>query len=256
MNRSVQSNQQLVADPVYRKLHRAVLAACLLLAPLSLAGWFTLCPQYGDPTCPSSVHPDAVFAAFRAANPVLLQIFFYLNLIIPYIYPISYVVLGMVSMKRSPWLSTLGIAFGWVGSIAWGFIAQAIFTGYTAIQLGQDVSFAVLYKAVFANPLVLAVATGWVLGHLGGYVLLGIAHLRARVIPRWAAWLIIMSGPLMGPIAYGFNIGILQVLGYVLVFIGSVPAAYAVLKARGVQASGPVGEKGALAEGVTGDALS
>ncbi len=31
----------------------------------------------------------------------------------------------------------------------------------------------------------------------------------------------------MGPIAYGTNVGLLQILGYVLVFIGSVPAAFA-----------------------------
>ena len=34
----------------------------------------------------------------------------------------------------------------------------------------------------------------------------------------------------MGPIAYGTGLGILQVLGFVLVFIGSIPAALAMLK--------------------------
>ena len=35
------------------------------------------------------------------------------------------------------------------------------------------------------------------------YVLLGIALARARVIPLWAACLIIVSAPLMGPIGSG-----------------------------------------------------
>ena len=219
-------------DPAYRKLHRVLLAACILLAPLALAGWFTLCPQYGDPTCPSNPHPEAVFAAFRAANPALMQIFLLLNLIIPYLYPIGYIGLGLLTMKRSPWLSTIGIAFGWLGSIARGFIGDFIFTLNTAIQLGQDVSFAVLWKAYLSNPLILIVATGWVFGHWGGYLLLGIALWRAQIIPRWASFLIIVSGPLMGPIAYGTNLGILQVLGFVFVFIGSIPAALALLQTR------------------------
>ena len=82
----------------------------------------------------------------------------------------------------------------------------------------------------------LTFAIAWLFGHLLGYVLLGIALARARVIPLWAASLIIASPPLMGPIAYGTGLGLLQVLGFVLVFIGSVPAALAMLRVRDEQA--------------------
>jgi hypothetical protein len=217
-------------DPGYRKVQRTFVALCILLTPLLLAGWFALCPQYGDPSCPTNQHPEAVFAAFRAADPSLLHIFLVLNLLIPYLYPISYVGLGLVSMRRSPWWSTAGIAFGWLGSIAWGFISDGIFTLYTAIRIGQDASFAVFEKAYFSDPRITMVAIGWVIGHWGGYLLLGIALWRSRKIPRWAAALIIISGPLMGPIAYGVNDGWLQVLGFVTVFIGSLSAARALLR--------------------------
>ena len=73
------------------------------------------------------------------------------------------------------------------------------------------------------------------IGHQLGYILLGIALARARVIPLWAACLLIVSVPIMGPIAYGTNVGLLQILGFVLVFIGSVPAAFAMLKVRDEQ---------------------
>jgi hypothetical protein len=219
-------------DLPYRKLHRLVIAVCIMLAPLVLAGWFALCPQYGDPTCPSNQHPDAVFAAFRAANSTFLQMFLALNLVIPYLYPISYVGLGLVSMKSSPWWSTAGIAFGWFGSIAWGFISDGLFTLYTAIRLSQDASFALFEKAYFSDPRITLVAIGWVIGHWGGYLLLGIALWRSHQISRWAAGLIIISGPLMGPIAYGVNNGWLQVLGFVIVFMGSLPAARALLRER------------------------
>jgi hypothetical protein len=34
----------------------------------------------------------------------------------------------------------------------------------------------------------------------------------------------------MGPLAYGTGLGLLQVLGYLLVFLGSIPAALVTLK--------------------------
>jgi hydrogenase/urease accessory protein HupE len=89
----------------------------------------------------------------------------------------------------------------------------------------------------------LAFALAWVLGHVLAYVLLGIALARARAIPLWAACLLIVSAPLMGPIAYGTNLGLLQILGYVLVFIGSIPAALAMLKRRDEQAWEPQSEE-------------
>jgi hypothetical protein len=224
-------DKRALGVPLYVRLHHILLALCIVLAPLCMAGWFALCPQYGDPTCPSNANPQAALAAFRAADPLLLQIFLGLNLIVPYLYPVGYIGLGKVAMRRAPWLATLGIGFGWFGSIAWGFIADTIFHLNTAVQLGQDTSFIALERSYFSKPSILLIALGWVLGHLGGYLLLGLALLRSRAIPRWSAWLIILSAPLMGPIAYSppINSGLLQVLGYVLVFVGSIPAARVIL---------------------------
>jgi len=71
-----------------------------------------------------------------------------------------------------------------------------------------------------------------VVGHVAGYLLLGIALARAKAISRWAAWLIAVSAVIMGPIAYGTKLGLLQVIGYAMVFAGSVPAAIAMLNPR------------------------
>jgi hypothetical protein len=227
---NTQPNQQItVSIPVYRKLHHAFFAVCIVLAPLTLSLWFTLCPQYGDPACPNMANYLGVLVAYRAANPLLLQVFLFLNLAIPYVYPLSYIGLGLLAMKRSPWLSTIGIACGFVGSIPWGAIADQSFLLNSMAHLGHDTLFATLLTAYF-NWELFAMATGWVIGHLFGYVLLGIALARARVIPLWAASIIVAAAPLMGPLAYGTRLGILQVLGYVLVLVGSVPAALAMLK--------------------------
>src|SRR5262249_45762540 len=149
--------------------------------------------------------------------PLLLRLFLLANLAAPYLYPASILALGALALPRSPWLATLGIVCGWAGSIPWGFIANAMGQIATAARLGQDATYSVLAQAYYSDPGVLAVATGWVLGHLLAYVLLGLALLRARAAPAWAAWAIILSAPLMGPLAYGTHLGWLQVAGYVLV---------------------------------------
>jgi hypothetical protein len=238
------SKTQLNFDPGYRKLHRAFFAVCILLAPLTLSLWFGLCPTgAGDPQCPDQGSSLAVFAAFRAMNPQLMQIFMFLNLIIPYLYPLSCIGLGLLAMKRSPWLATLGVVCGFAGSIVWGLIAGQMAMLAGMAQIGTNPVFVIIEKHYYSNWMTLTFALAWVLGHVLAYVLLGIALARARAIPLWAACLLIVSAPLMGPIAYGTNLGLLQILGYVLVFIGSVPAALAMLKRRDEQVWEPESEE-------------
>ncbi len=86
MNLSHKSDQPRTADPVYRKLHRAFLALCILLAPLTISLWFTLCPTgAADAGCPDRGSSLAVFTAFQTMNPQLMQVFLLLNLVIPYV---------------------------------------------------------------------------------------------------------------------------------------------------------------------------
>jgi hypothetical protein len=235
MNRMEKHSQQekVGSEPVYRKLQRAFVAVCLLLAPLTVSLSFATCPVYGNPNCPGTggtASTAAAGAAFRDANPLLLQVFFFVTVLAMYLYPLSYVYLGRLAMKRSPWLAISGIVCGFIGSVVWGFLTDEFFWINMLAQSGLDAHFPQFQQAYTANGWVYAVHTGWVIGHLLGYVLLGIALLRARTIPRWAAWLIIVSAPIMGPLSYGTGLGLLQVLGYVLVFIASVPAALAILK--------------------------
>jgi hypothetical protein len=227
------SSQQRTADPLYRRLHRAFFALCIVLAPLILILWFGLCPTgANDAACPDQASSLAVFAAFRAMNPQLMQILLFLSLIIPYLYPLSYVGLGLLAMKRSPWLATLGIICGFAAGVVWGVIADSITMLFSMAQISLNPLFVTVEHHYYSAWLILTFGAFWVVGHLFGYVFLGIALLRTRAVPRWAAWLIIVSAPLMGPIAYGPNIGLLQMLGYALVFIGSVPAAFAMLRSR------------------------
>lgn len=246
MNLSHQPNQLAAADPVYRKLHRAFFALCIVLAPLILSLWFSLCPTgANDAACPDQGSTLAVFAAFRAMTPQVMQLFLVLSLILPYLYALSYVGLGLLAMRRSPWLATLGMVCGFAAGIVWAVIADSITMLLSMAQVGLNPLFVTVEHHYYANWLIVTFGAFWVIGHLFAYVLLGIALLRARVIPRWAAWLLIVSAPIMGPIAYGIGVGLLQILGFVLVFIASVPAALAFLRRRDEpeKARGPAAEE-------------
>lgn len=217
-------------EQAHRLFVRGVLVLILITAPLVMAGWFATCPQYGDPTCPSSIHPLAVLDAFRHANSKLQQLFMLLTLIAPYLYPLSYLILGLLAMKRAPWLATLGVICGWCGGIAWGFISDTMIHINVFAQAGADQVFVTHENAFFATPHVLAIATGWVLGHMLGYIFIGVALFRARTVPRWASVLLILSAPVMGPLAYGANVGLFQIAGYLMVLIASIPAAGVILR--------------------------
>jgi hypothetical protein len=69
----------------------------------------------------------------------------------------------------------------------------------------------------------------WVIGHLLGYIIMGIALIRSRAIPLWAAILIIVGIPFQAA-GYGTHVSVLQLICFALIFIGSIPAALAMLK--------------------------
>jgi hypothetical protein len=216
--------------PAYRTLQAALLAASIVLAPLVMASWFALCPQYGNPGCPDTANPLGVLSAYRAASPTLLQAFLLVNVLVPYLFPLGYLALGIVTMVRSPWLATLGILCGWLGSAPWGLVTDRSFLLVEMARLGNDALLAELLTDLNGHiELVLMVAL-WLFGHLLGYVFLGLALARARAAPRWAGYLMVAAAPLMGPVAYGTGKGALQVLGFGLVFVASMPAAAALLR--------------------------
>ena len=223
------SPNQVGGIPTYRKLHRVFFAVCIVLAPLSMSLWFALCPEYGNPACPEGT--SATLIAFRAANPALIQLFFAIAFVSAYLFPLSYLGLGLVAMKRSPWLATIGIACGLAGSLGWFLAAGQVVQTYNMAQIGNTPVYLALGRLTTSEWITIVYFIFWIGGHLLGYVLLGIALGRARVVPLWAACLIVAGVPFQ-MIAYPTRLGILQVLGFALVFIGSIPAALAMLKFR------------------------
>src|SRR5438445_3912249 len=110
-----------------RQLISWVFVVLVVAVPLVMASWFALCPQYGDPACPTNARPLDVLAAYRAAPPVLMETFLAINMVVAYVFPLSYLGMAAVAWPGAPRLAALGGACGWLGSAVWGFIADQSF---------------------------------------------------------------------------------------------------------------------------------
>ncbi len=241
MHLSHKSDQQRAADPVYRKLHRALLALCIIIAPLVLFLGFAFDPT-GGVGVPSSV--NVLAAEFKAASPLQVQLFLYFNAVTVYVFPLSFIGLGLLAMRRSPWLATTGMICGLAGSLPF-----AVFVGPEALaaavgQLGASASNAAVVHYVSSQGAIFLLQASWVIGHLLGYVIMGIALIRSRAIPLWAASLFIVGIPFQMA-GYGTRLGILQLICFALIFIGSIPAALAMLRRSGEEAPLSAGEEAA-----------
>lgn len=229
---STQPNQQpslSVSVPAYRKLQCTFFAACIFLAPLVIFLGFVFDPQLGVPQTANAY--SAYIVAARAENPVLFQWFLFFNVITPYVFPLSYLGLGWLAMRRSPWLATIGIACGFAGSLPWPlFVGQEALV-HGIMQIGENASLVALVNHFTSEWVVLLLFISWIIGHQLGYILLGIALFRAHEIPLWAACLFVVSFPFQIA-AYLANNGIFQLIYFALIFIGSIPAALAMLKFR------------------------
>ena len=208
-----------------------LLAVIVVAAPILAAAWFGLCPEYGNPGCPGG-SPGAAIQAYRAAPTLLLQAFLVANLVMPYVYPLSYLALGLTALPRSTVLATLGMLAGWVGSVPFGSFADQSGLLAAMARLHTDSQYAALIAEYMRDPHLLAVATGWVIGHLLGYALLGAALLRSDRLPRWTGALLIVAAIAMGPLAYGTGVNALQVGGYLAVAAASVPVARSLIAHR------------------------
>ena len=243
MHLSHTSDQQWAADPVYRKFQRACLAACIVLAPLVLFLGFAFDPT-GGVGVPAAA--KVVAAEFKAASPLQTQLFLYFNAVTVFFFPLSFIGLGLLAMRRSPWLATMVMLFGLVGSLPFAFFVGPEAMAASLGQLGASAPVVAVWDYVRAQGTFLLLAGSWVIGHLVGYVMMGIALIRSRAIPLWAAILFIVGIPFQAA-GYGMHISLLQLICFALIFIGSIPAALAMLKRKDEQTPVSTSEEAAQA---------
>jgi hypothetical protein len=229
--------------PAYRKLQYAFLAACLILGP-----FFTILEVIFNPSRNvANSTGSAIIAANIAANAGTNLWHLLFGMFAVFLFPFGTLGMILLAMRRSPWLATIG---GFLALI--GLFAFIVFVGqeelsYLMAQMGGGTPLVTLWDRFNTDPLMTVYLSIFIIGHLIGPMLLGIALGRTHLIPVWAAWAIILRSPIQ-IVGFLTHIGLsIEIVTYGLLLIGSIPVALALLKFSDEEVPAPTGEQPASA---------
>jgi hypothetical protein len=149
--------------------------------------------------------------------------------------PLGYLAMSLLGMRRAPTLAFICAALSLIGWIPWAALIILDDLAITIDQTGSTPQLAALWAHVNGDPVMTSFLLIYIIGHLLSAVLIGFLLGRLRIISVWAAWAFALTSPLtiLIFIVPGHNAVFqeaLKYLIYVLLFIGAVPAAYAMLK--------------------------
>jgi hypothetical protein len=181
-------------------------------------------------------HTDgrATISANALADPTTNATHLVAFVIASLLLPVGTAALAYLAWRRAPWLAVIGGTLGVLGWFPFSALTALDDLAVAMTRAPDNGSFAGLWDVFAFDPVMNSYLIIYIVGHLVAYVLLGIALLRAGVLPRWAATAMIASSPLMiaawvipgGLGSVGLGIAAASVG---LLIVGSLPAARTVL---------------------------
>ena len=222
-----QSPQKNTPPMIYR-LHRWFFAACIVLGTGA-----TIVTLATNPGYYSSQNGElALIAALATANPLMVQTYFIAGAIVGYTLPLGLLAMAWLAMRRSPWLASVAALVVIIGVFPLVVFTAQDSLGYEIARMGSNPVLLTLAQRFINDGVMGYYNIVFIPGTILGPTLIGIALWRARAVPTWAAILITVSRLLV--FVYPFVPGLpgiyVQLLSWVLLFIGSLPAALAMLK--------------------------
>lgn len=172
-----------------RTFRRLGLAAILPLGPLAIAVLRAVLPYTSD--------SSADIVAAVTADPSAQAIVVWTTFVALFTLPPAVLALGRLAARRAPVLGTLGLVVGGAGYLSLSWWAASDAMALTAVEGGIDpAAVSRMLDLYFAHPTT-AISLGvFVVGHVVGTVLLGLALWRARLVPAWAGIVLAVSQPL------------------------------------------------------------
>lgn len=173
-----------------RTFRRLALAAILPLGPLAVTVLRGVLPYE---TSDSSAAAVAAIAADPGAQTVVV----WMGLLALFTLPPGVFALGRLAARGAPVLGTFALVLAGVGYLSLSGLVSGDTLTLTAVQGGLDQAVATRVQDLyFAHPTTSILLGAFVLGHVVGTLLLGLALWRARIIPAWAGILLAISQPL------------------------------------------------------------
>lgn len=138
---------------------------------------------------------------------------------------------GRVTRRRAPWLTAIALLLVVPGYLALPWMASSDIFIWSAGTAGLDP--AAITRAAEATHGSMDVAgVTFVLGHVIGTILLGIAMWRSNVVPRWAAVATAISQPIHFIAAVVLVSHTLDLVGWGLQAAGFAAVGWAILRMR------------------------
>src|SRR3989440_4807220 len=201
---------------------RRSLAACILLAPLSISLYLV--------TWEGNLRQPLIDSALAGSTGNTLH--FIGAIAASFFLPLGYLGMSLLGMRRAPWLATISAALSLVGWIPWAALMGLDALASDINQIGSTAQFAALWTHFNGDPVMTTYLWIYVIGHLVSAVLIGFMLGRLHLVPVWAAWAFALTSPLTIVIILIHSLVFQDVLKYLICalwIIGAIPAALALL---------------------------
>jgi hypothetical protein len=224
-----QSNDQqsvpLTPVPTYLKVQRALLAACIILAPLSITLYLIAWTGSGRQPLVAAAMAGSTGNTLRLVGAVAASFFL----------PLGYLAMSLLGMRRKPVMAFICAALSLIGWIPWAALIVLDDMAITIHQTGSTPQLAALWARMNGDPVMTTFLLIYVVGHLLSAVLIGYMLGRLRIIPVWTAWAFALTSLLTILIFPIHNMVVQDVLKYLIcafLIVGAIPAAFAMLRGR------------------------
>jgi hypothetical protein len=231
-----QPNPVVVAEPTPTvfKVQRMLLAACIILAPLSLTLYVLAWPENPTSVLVNATTPGFIVTS-AMAGPTGNTLHFIGAIAASFFLPLGYLGMSLLGMRRAPGLATLAAALSLVGWIPWSALMGIDLLAYDIVQAGPTPELGALWVRFNGDAVMVTYLLIYIVGHLLSAVLIGILLGRLRLVPAWAAWAFALTSPLtmayfvthVAEVRY-----VLRAVICALWIVGAAPAALAMLRGR------------------------
>ncbi len=218
--------------PAYLAVQRTLLAACIILAPVSITLYLV--------SWPGNLRQPLVASAAAGSTGNILH--FIGGIAASFFLPLGYLGMSLLGMRRAPGLATLCAALSLVGWIPWAALMGPDALAFAINQVGSTPQLTALWAQFNGGAVMSTFLLIYVFGHLLSAILIGVMLGRLRLIPAWAAWAFALTSPLTIVLFPIHNIVVQDVLKYLICalwIIGALPAALAMLTGRSQRGAGP-----------------
>lgn len=230
MNSVKQQLAQEKATPLIYRLYRWFFAlsivggtAATLLSVIANPGYY-------------NVHSNtsSFIVGFATASPFMSETHVISMIFVSYLLPVGLLAMAWLALPRAPWWASIAALVIFLGAFPLAVFAGQDALSYDIARMGSNPLLLTLAQQFDRDEVMSYYNVVFNVGVIVGPTLLGIALWRARAIPMWAALLVTISRPIafiypLLPVQWQLGF-VVQIPSCLLLLIGSIPAALAILK--------------------------